>query len=179
MQAEGGVLTSCSFVRATNSATNRKAREGVGSPDRVWPPPHPSLNQKNMTAPPTFPSAVGAGRAAWAPSLMPSGRLAQDGGGEDDAITPTQVLMRLETGAWSPPSVVPGAWVGCAVRVWSLEAEPRVPAPLSTKAPGSSALTDENADSGTSFCAEEAPCTHSTAPLNSLERGGPLPRCGN
>lgn len=43
VQAEGGGYTSCSFVTATSSATNRKAREEVGSPDRVWPPPHPSV----------------------------------------------------------------------------------------------------------------------------------------
>lgn len=43
VRAEGGGHTSCSFVIATSSATNRKAGEEVGSPDRVWPPPHPSV----------------------------------------------------------------------------------------------------------------------------------------
>ena len=42
-QAEGGGHTSCSFVRAASSATGRKAREEVGSPDPMWPPPHPEV----------------------------------------------------------------------------------------------------------------------------------------
>ena len=39
-QAEGGGHTSC-FCQSRQLCT--KAREEVGSPDPVWPPPHPNV----------------------------------------------------------------------------------------------------------------------------------------
>lgn len=88
-QAEGGGHTSCSFVRAASSAAGRKARR-KGLTDPVAPPTPMSASEE-YDFPLTHllqPDAAARPDAA--------GPLAQDGG-EDDAITPTRVLVGFRT----------------------------------------------------------------------------------
>lgn len=51
MRAEGGGRTSCSFVRATSPAANRKAREEVGSRTACGPLPAPMSESEEHASP--------------------------------------------------------------------------------------------------------------------------------
>lgn len=106
------------------------ALPAAGRPGRRWalqivcgPLPTPMSESEEHDSP-HFPICYGRRLCRVGSWLMPAGPLAQDGGRDDDAITPTQVPMWQGEGALHPQTVMLGVWVGFGVSIQALSQSP-------------------------------------------------------
>lgn len=169
---DGGGRTSCSFVRATSSAANRKAGEEVGSADRVWPLPAPGSKSEEHDCPPHFPICCGCGlcRVGSRPDAKRAPRPRRWGRGG----SPQPHSGPDEAGKWGLRTHRVSCWeprAGRAVSVWSLDAEPRVFVRRRANVPGPFAPSCPHGRSRRASPAGREHCANTVQPLPATGRG--------
>lgn len=122
----------------------------AGRPGRRWalqivcsPLPTPVSESEEHDSP-HFPICCGRRLGRVGSWQMPTGPLAQDGGRDDDAVTPTQVPRWRGKGGSEPTDCCAGSLGGVQRKYTGPKPEPRAPAQSSANVLGSLALGDKN-----------------------------------